>query len=81
MPSVSFTIEGKEFELTPEQYILKVSQGTSTVCISGFIGFDIPAPIGPLWYVQAECHTCFWYALHVPKLDGSRMREEILAFC
>lgn len=52
MPSVSFTIEGKEFDLTPEQYILKVSQGGSSVCISGFIGFDIPEPIGPLWCVQ-----------------------------
>lgn len=49
MPKVAFTIEGVLFELTPEQYILKIAQATSTVCISGFIGFDIPAPIGPLW--------------------------------
>ncbi|KAL6055359.1 Lysosomal aspartic protease [Balamuthia mandrillaris] len=37
----------KTYTLTPEQYILKVSVGPQSQCISGFIGLDVPS--GPLW--------------------------------
>ncbi|KAG9453768.1 hypothetical protein H6P81_006672 [Aristolochia fimbriata] len=47
MPSVSFTIGGKAFKLTPEQYIYKIGVGETVVCMSGFIAFDIPPPRGP----------------------------------
>lgn len=49
MPSISFVLAGKEFALTPEQYILQVSAQGQTQCISGFLGLDMPPQIGPLW--------------------------------
>jgi len=49
MPNVDFTIAGKKFSLTPKQYVLEISQGGQTQCLSGFSGIDVPAPRGPLW--------------------------------
>jgi len=49
MPSVNIVIGTKSFELTAKDYVLQVTSGTSTQCISGFVGIDIPSPPGPLW--------------------------------
>ncbi|XP_075693744.1 cathepsin D-like [Rhinoderma darwinii] len=51
LPVVTLRLGGLDYSLTGEQYVLKITQFGRTVCLSGFMGLDVPPPAGPLWII------------------------------
>jgi len=49
LPNIAFNINGNSFVLTPKEYILQEGLGGEAICLSAFIGLDLPPQIGPLW--------------------------------
>ncbi|KAA0200718.1 Cathepsin d lysosomal aspartyl protease [Fasciolopsis buskii] len=47
LPNITFVVAGRKMVLEAKDYIMKMKNMGRTVCITGFIGIDIPA--GPLW--------------------------------
>ncbi|KAJ1939350.1 aspartic proteinase precursor [Linderina macrospora] len=47
LPPFTLQFGGKKYQLDAKDYILEV-QGQ---CVSGFMGMDIPEPLGPIWII------------------------------
>lgn len=49
LPPLTFKIAGKDFELTGDDYVLKVDAFGQSACLLGIMAMDVPPPAGPLW--------------------------------
>ncbi|KRY66690.1 Lysosomal aspartic protease, partial [Trichinella pseudospiralis] len=49
LPNVQLSIGGRVFDLKPEDYVLRVQQMGKSICLSGFMGLDLPPQVGKLW--------------------------------
>ncbi|XP_004619817.2 napsin-A [Sorex araneus] len=49
LPPASFLLGGVWFNLTAEDYVIQITRGGVTLCLSGFQALDLPPPAGPLW--------------------------------
>lgn len=49
MPDVSFVIAGQTYTLKPHDYVMNITTAGKSICISGFMGIDLPPRVGELW--------------------------------
>ncbi|KAM4038416.1 cathepsin E-like [Anomaloglossus baeobatrachus] len=49
LPTVTFTIDNRDYTITPEQYVLKERTDKSSHCLTGFQPMDLTTKSGQLW--------------------------------
>ena len=49
LPEISLVIAGQSYTLRGEDYILNITTMGKSICLSGFMGIDLPERVGELW--------------------------------
>jgi len=49
LPEISLVIAGQVYTLKGVDYILNITAGGKSICLSGFMGIDLPERVGELW--------------------------------
>eukprot|EP00823_Brevimastigomonas_motovehiculus_P007894 TRINITY_DN708_c0_g1_i1.p1 TRINITY_DN708_c0_g1~~TRINITY_DN708_c0_g1_i1.p1 ORF type:complete len:381 (-),score=86.73 TRINITY_DN708_c0_g1_i1:280-1422(-) len=63
LPDLVFTINGIEYLLHGPEYVDKITEGTTSLCLFGLTGLDIPAPRGPL-YILGDIFIRKYIVIH-----------------
>jgi len=54
MPDIDIVLNGKNFTLTANDYVLQISSANQTECLSGFIGIDLPPQLGTGFWILGD---------------------------
>lgn len=63
LPTFTVTLDGIKYDLEGKDYVLEITQGKQTVCLSGFMGIDLPAEIG-IKYILGDVFLGKYYTEH-----------------
>jgi len=62
LPDVQIVINAVTYNLTPQDYVFKVTEAGSEVCLSGFLGIDFPPPVNNL-YILGDVFISTYYTV------------------
>lgn len=63
LPPVTFTINGKDFTLSPHDYVVKLSQFGQTQCMSGFLPIALPTGY-PKLFILGDVFLRKYYSIY-----------------
>ncbi|CAL5221878.1 g4141 [Coccomyxa viridis] len=69
LPSITFTLDGADYPLSPQEYILQIPEDDPVLCISGILG-----GAGQDFIVLGDTFLRKYYSIYAANLDGTNAR-------